>query len=100
MLDLYHMVRYNVFVPSGTGRFIMKNIEENKETSIFTGSIKIKKIRDYMETNHLTEQEFAKKCKIEVKDLHKVLDDFSCYEPIWILRIARAMRLEFEDLIN
>ena len=78
----------------------MKSYNSIKEPSIFTGSIKIKKIEDFMKERNLTESEFAKMCKIEVGDLHKVLDDFSCYEPIWILRIARAMGLRFEDLIN
>ena len=76
-----------------------KKHDDKKKNSIFTGSIRIIKIENFMKEKGMTESEFAKKCKIEVEDLHKVLDDFSCYEPIWILRIARVMGLEFEDLI-
>ncbi len=77
----------------------MKPNDTIKKPSIFTGSIKIMKIRAFMEERGLSEEEFAKKCKLEVKELAKVLDDYSCYEPIWIVYIARAMGLKFEDLI-
>lgn len=72
----------------------------NQRKSSFTGAVKINKIKKFMEENNLTEEEFAKKCKLEVVELQKVIDNYSCFEPIWLLRIARFMRVEFEDLIN
>ena len=75
--------------------------KENKtKHSIFTGSVKIDKIKNFMIKNNLTESAFAEKCHLQLSELQKVLDDYSCYEPIWLVYIARAMRVEFEDIIN
>lgn len=53
-----------------------------------------------MQEKNFTEEKFAQKCHLQLEELNKVLDDYSCYEPIWLLYIARAMGVEFDDLVN
>jgi len=62
--------------------------------------VKINKIKRFIEEHGLTEQQFAEKCKIELKQLHKIFDDYSYFEPIWLLRIARTMGVDFSDLVK
>lgn len=75
-------------------------MNNNKKPSPITGSVKINLIKEFMKQKNLTEEEFAEKCHIETKQLQKVLDDFSYFEPIWLLRIARTMGKDFSDLVN
>ncbi len=75
-------------------------MKQTKKPSIFTGSVKIDKIKNYMKEKNMTECQFAQKCHIEEWQLRKILDDYSEFEPIWLLYIARAMCVEFEDLAN
>lgn len=74
--------------------------KQNRKTSLITGTIKIQLIKDFMKKKNLTRMEFAEMCKISVKDLRKVLDDYSDFEPIVLLRIARTMGLDFADLVK
>lgn len=75
-----------------------ENIQE--KPSPITGSVKIWKIKKFIKEKGITKQQFAEKCKIELNQLNKVLDDYSLFEPIWLLKIARAMGTKFEDLVN
>ena len=75
--------------------------EINKtNTSTITGYIKIDKIRQFMQERNLTETQFAEKCHIDKKELNKVLDNYSLFEPITLLRISRYMGIEFSDLVR
>lgn len=74
--------------------------KQNRKTSLITGTIKIQLIKDFMKKKNLTRMEFAEMCKISVKDLRKVLDDYSDFEPIVLLKIARTMGLGFADLVK
>ena len=78
-----------------TSRNQMKNNNIN-----YQGVVKISVIKDYMRQKGLNEEDFAKKCKIELRDLKKVLSNVSAFEPICLLRIARTMGVEFSDLVN
>lgn len=74
--------------------------KNKKRKSAITGTIKIDLIKSFMEEKGLTETQFAEICGISVKELQKVLDDFSDFEPISFLRIAKRMGLEFVNLLN
>lgn len=71
-----------------------------KKKSEITGSVKINLIKEFIKQNSLTEEKFAQKCHLELSQLQKVLDDYSYFEPIWLLRIARAIGKDFSDLVN
>ncbi len=64
------------------------------------GVIKIELIEKFMKEKHLSKQEFAYRCKISLKDLQKVCDEVSHFEPICLLKIARTIGVEFSDLVN
>ncbi len=66
----------------------------------FSNTIKIDLIKEYMKKKNWTEEQFAEKCHLSLKELQKVLNNHSFFEPIWILRIARTMGVDFSDLVK
>ena len=75
-------------------------MEEQRKPSPITGSVRINKIKVYIKEHGLTKQQFAYRCKIDLNQINKIFDDYSYFEPIWLLRIARTMRVDFSDLVN
>lgn len=75
----------------------MKN---SKHEITFENTIKIQKIEEYMKKHNLTEEQFAQKCHLTLKELQKVLHNHSYFEPIWVLKIARTMSVDFKYLVN
>ena len=75
---------------------------KNKKKDIYSmeGVVKIEVIRDFMKKKNLSEQEFADRCRLSLKELQKVLDGRSLFEPICLLKIAHAMGVEFAGLVN
>ena len=77
-----------------------KKTSQTKDKFNFKGAVKIAMIEDFMKKNNLSKEDFAKLCRIETKELRKILDDFSVFEPICLLKIARTMGVDFADLVN
>ena len=77
-----------------------KKTSQTEDKFNFRGAVKIERIQDFMKQKDLTRDEFAKFCHIEPKELRKVLDNYSVFEPIILLKIAKAMGLEYGDLVN
>ena len=57
-----------------------------------------KVIKDYMEKNNLTKEEFAKKCNIPPKAMDIILSKSIDYPLIYLLRIARKINIPFADM--
>ncbi len=73
---------------------------KNTPNISFAGTIKTEKILEFMKKHNLTEEQFAEKCKLDVKELRKILRNHSYFEPIWLLKIARTMSVDFSDLVK
>ncbi len=75
-------------------------MKKDKNEITFENTIRIQKIKEYMKKHNLTEEQFAQKCHLILKELQKVLHNRSYFEPIWVLKIARTMSVDFSDLVN
>lgn len=57
-------------------------MKKDKNEITFENTIKIQKIEEYMKKHNLTEEQFAQKCHLSLKELQKVLHNHSYFEPI------------------
>ena len=68
--------------------------------SEMTGVIKLDLIYDYIYKNQITFREFAQKCKISMKALADILDDYSDCDIGDIIKVAHAIGIHPADIFE
>ncbi len=75
-------------------------MNKNPNTSEMTGVIKLDLIYDYIYKNQITFREFAQKCKISMKALADILDDYSVCDIGDIVKIAHVIGIHPADIFE
>ena len=68
--------------------------------SEMTGVIKLDLIYDYIYKNQITFREFAQKCKISMRALADILDDYSVCDIGDVVKVARAIGIHPADIFK
>ncbi len=75
-------------------------MNKNQNKSEMTGVIKLDLIYDYIYKNQITFREFAQKCKISMRALADILDDYSVCDIGDIVKVARAIGIHPADIFE
>ncbi len=62
--------------------------------------VKVDKIIKYMQDNKLSKTQFAKMCGISIYALNTILDDNKNYLAFKLAKVAQAMHIKLDGLIN
>ncbi len=72
----------------------------NSNKSEMTGLIKLDLIYDYIYKNQITFRDFAKKCKISMRTLADILDDYSVCDIGDVVKVARVIGVHPADIFK
>ena len=75
-------------------------MNKNQNKSEMTGVIKLDLIYDYIYKNQITFREFAQKCKISMRALADILDDYSVCDIGDVVKVARAIGIHPADIFK
>ncbi len=62
--------------------------------------VKVDKIIKYMQDNKLSKNQFAKMCGLSIYSLNTILNDYKNYNAYKLAKVAQAMHVKLDDLLN